>query len=298
MAGGGSGSQSTQTIQSAEPWKEQKPYLETLFKKAEANLNAPGPTYFPSAVSATATPETLAAQTQLKDAATAQQGVADSTAQSNAFNQNEARYVESNPYLQQAIDAAIRPVTQQFERTGGTQSQIRDAAQGAGQYGGTRQGVVEGIATGDYLSKVGDISSTMASQGYQAGLDASTRANAIAPQVSAMQTAPAATLDTVGQQKQAYEQQLIDDAIAKHNFEQNLPGAKLAQYQNLIQGGFGGSSTGTTVGPGGMRPSGLAGMAGGAMSGFTIGSNPALMAATGGMSGMMGAGIGALLSFL
>lgn len=284
---------STTTVQKADPWEGQQPYLKDVFAEAQRQYQSGTPTYYQGQKTASVDPATLAAQQSLTANSGVQQGQADLTAATNRFNMTDARDVNTNPYLQSAIQAAIRPMVQNFNDAGGTMANIRSEGVVNQQGGGTRQGIAEGIAASRLNQQIGDVASTMASAGYQSGLDASGKAVALAPQVQAMQTAPAAALDAVGQQRQTYEQQQINDAIDQWNWEQNLPSAKLANYQNLVQGSYGGTGSSTSTGttPTAQRNP-LMGAVGGAMAGFQLGSMVP------GIGGPIGAGVGALLSFL
>jgi hypothetical protein len=141
--------------------------------------------------------------------------------------------------------------------------------------------VSEGIARTNLQQQVGDVAAKMSSDAYTSGLDASTRALALAPGVQQMGTTPGQALDAVGQQKQQYEQQTIQEAIDRWNFEQNAPGQKLAQYQSAVSGGFGGGSATTAPSA---RGNPLMGAGGGALAGGSLGFM---------MGGPVGAGYGA-----
>lgn len=234
--------------------------------------------------------ETVAGQQQVTNFATGQgQQNVNATSQALQFNLNDAKYVDSNPYLQQAIQAAINPMVRNATSVGGSIYNTGDEALSAGQWGGTRHGVSEGIARTNLQQQIGDVSSRMASDAYTSGLDTSSRALALAPGVQQMGTSPGQMLDAVGQQKQAYEQQAIQESIDRWNFSQNLPGAKLAQFQGAVTGGFGGeSSTQVPI----ARKNPIMGMAGGAMSGAAMGS------AIPGMGTAWGAGIGAIIGLM
>lgn len=97
-------------------------------------------------------------------------------------------------------------------------------------------------------------------------------------------------LGQVGAQRQAMEQAGIDDAMARHEFEQNLPYYRLGQYQNFINPilGVGGSSTATQP----MYRNRFAGGLGGALAGAQLGS------AIPGLGTAFGAGVGGLLGML
>jgi hypothetical protein len=133
----------------------------------------------------------------------------------------------------------------------------------------------------------------MYERAYAEGLDALAKGTALTPTVQAAQLAPAQTLAGVGAQRRSYEQALIDSAIQQYNYNQALPYLNLAQYQNFIQGGYGGQTTSQSSMPG-ANPF-LAGL-GGALSGAASG---AMLGSFGGPPGMaIGAGAGALAGTL
>lgn len=97
-----------------------------------------------------------------------QQGTAGAT---NAMNQLAAAGdPANNPYFQSAVQSAIRPVTQQFQEQ--VLPSIKSGAQQAGQFGGSRQGIAEGLASRGYMDTVGDITSNMGNAAYAQGLNA------------------------------------------------------------------------------------------------------------------------------
>lgn len=199
--------------------------------------------------------------------------------------------INNNPNLQAAITAATEPTIRQFTDAGGVLSQIRNNGVANGNLGGTRQGIAEGIAMDRLSQNTMNIGQQMAQQAYQTGLDAQARGLALAPNVSSSIMAPATTLDAVGQENRGLQQQFIDDQIQRWNYNQQLPGNNLAAFQNLINGGFGGTSTSTANG--GKSSPILTGL-GGAAAGYSMATMmPAL-----GMTGPVGAGIGLMAGLL
>jgi hypothetical protein len=289
---GGGGSKTT--TQTSDPWSGQQPYLKDLFAQAQKQYHAAGPSQYSGETVAPLSPETLAAQQKLLGYARggAQQS-SDAATQALNFNLTDAKDVNSNPYLQAAISGAIRPAQRALTEAGGTIYNIGDQSMAAGQYGGSRQGVAEGIAQTNFNQQALDTAAKMSSEGYNTGLEASTKALALAPGVIQAGTMPAQLEDTVGQQQRQYQQQLISEAIDKWNYDQNLPAQKLAQYQQLVATG---SPGGTSTAQGGKTNS-FMGAAGGAMAGFGL----ATMlggAANGAAWGPYGAGIGAIIGLL
>jgi len=78
----------------------------------------------------------------------------------------------SNAALQQAIEGATRPIVENFQNT--VLPGISQDAVASGGFGGTRQGIAEGLASKGLMNQVGDVASQMANQNYQAGLGAMT----------------------------------------------------------------------------------------------------------------------------
>lgn len=81
--------------------------------------------------------------------------------------------VNSNPYLQQAIEAASRPAIRQFENV--ILPGISQDAISAGGFGGTRQQIAQGLAAQGLQQQLGDTAANIASQGYGQGLNAMTQ---------------------------------------------------------------------------------------------------------------------------
>ncbi len=74
-----------------------------------------------------------------------------------------------NPFIGDTVDAATRSLVNNFQRN--IIPSISDAAGQAGQAGGTRQGVAEGIAAGDLTNSVGDVTSRLFSEGFNRNVD-------------------------------------------------------------------------------------------------------------------------------
>lgn len=208
----------------------------------------------------------------------------------SSFLMGPAQYAEANPYLQSAMGAAVKPITQAYTDPGGVFSQIRTGAQNAGQYGGSRQGIAEGIAGREYLQTVGDVTGKMASENYQNAQKAGAQALALAPQTWNLGTNPALTLSGVGQQKEIMAQSLEDYEMQKRMWDINSQWTPLQNYANIV---FGGSSPGTTTTSTGtplaQQRSGGMGALGGALSGAAMGST------FGPWGALIGAGAGLLM---
>ena len=196
--GGGGG---TNTVQKADPWVGQQPYLTDIYGESQ-RLYREGPMeFFPGQTYAAPSDRTLQAEQMIADQALgSQQVMANQAALANQFGLMQPQMLSQNPYLAGATEAALRPIYGQAQ---GLLQQARRGATAAGQLGGTRQAILEQGVIADYLQKAGDISSQMYSDAYSDAIDAQQRAISLAPTVMQMGLAPAQTLGQVGLSEQA-----------------------------------------------------------------------------------------------
>lgn len=284
---GGTRQQASESTTTSEPWKEQQPYLKGLFSEAQRQYESGSPEFFGGPQTAEQSAATLAGQQYVKGFAdTAGRQIAQGA--TGAFNTGiNAANLEANPYFDAAAEAAIRPVVRQFNES--VLPGIRQNAIASGGYGDSRMGVAEGVASDRLQQNILDTTSRMALDAYGKGLDTQTKTLALAPTTMQTGAQPGAMMDIVGQSEQAYQQQLINDAINKWNFEQTLPANKLATLQSLITGNYGGTTTGQAL-QDVSRTNPLMGALGGGAAGASIGT------ALGGPG--IGTGIGALIGLL
>lgn len=196
----------------------------------------------------------------------------------------------SNPALRGAIDAATRPAIQSFREQvlpGITQESL-----GAGGFGGTRQGIAEGLASRGLQQTVADTGASMSNTNYQAGLQAMVGGLGAANQQQANITdqgrlglaaqqlmghmmgnagnimsqtlLPAQLTESVGKQNQAMQQAQLSEQVQKFISEQMIPFSVAQDVASMAFGMPGGSTKSTSDQPGnpmmGMQ------MAGGLMS--------------------------------
>ena len=246
--GGGGGAQpvstTSTTTQALSP--EQQQLLQLVIPEAEKFVKNP-PQLFPGSSIAGFDPLQLAGQQMTLNAAGSllpqQLGRAENVSQ---FLAGPVLFPESNPALAAATEAAIRPLTQQFQNV--TLPGIRHEAITAGGYGGTRQGIAEGIAGRGLAQKSGDIASTMASQAYGQGLDAMLKGLQFTPQLAQTSLVPGAATEAVGAQKQALTQAQLNEQVTKFVQEQILPFMAAQEVAALAFGIPGGSTTTTGTG--------------------------------------------------
>ncbi len=251
--------------------------------------NAP----YPGATPVGPSPDTLAAQNFLRGYSLGPgAGLGGQALSATQFGLSDVLYPEANPALRATQAAAIRPVTEAYTDPGGVFSNIRAGAINAGQFGGSRQGIAEGVAGGRYLSTIGDISAKIASEGYERGLGTFERTLAMAPQTFALGAQPAVGLSAVGAQGEAYQQTQEDYNAASRMWALNAPWMPLQNYANIVYGGI---QAGTRTDTAGSAPQVNKPMTalGGAAAGAYVGSQiyP-------GWGTVIGAGVGALAAWL
>jgi hypothetical protein len=212
-----------------------------------------------------------------------------------------------NPYLQNVEQAALGNLDQAYKQTLNT---IGDRAINAGAFGGSRQGVAEGVAASETARQMGDLSAQIRAQGYgqaadmmQSDMDRALQGEQLNLQGAGMQgdlatAGQAAYLQSIqsalaaGQLTQAQAQALLDQAENQYNAMRNVPLEQL----NIRLAALGGtqvptSSTQTSRTPTSGSPVGSA--LGGALTGAQIGS---MIPGVGTAIGAIGGGLVGLFS--
>lgn len=137
-----------------------------------------------------------------------------------------------NPFIEDTIGAATRSLTNNFQRN--VIPSIGDNAAGAGQFGGTRHGIAQGIAAGDYQQSVGDVTAQLFAQGFDRNIQAQQQALQQVGQTQAQQGA-------FGLQGANLAEQIRNNVLG-----QALQGANLSQQ--ALQGGIGLGQSGVSQG--------------------------------------------------
>lgn len=288
FGGGGGGSQSSQTVQNFSPEEaaarnKVQTEAERVYDSTKEQItNSPYPGPVPTGPS---TPTTEGQQYYL-NLAHSMQPYIDQLGRAQTFGLEGALDVDNNPYLQKAIAGAQRSVTQQYMDPGGVMAGLRADAGNAGQYGGSRQGLAQGVAAGRYLDTIGDIATDMSSDAYSKGLDTFSRTLLTSPQTFQTALTPGNMLSAVGQQQEGYTQQQNEFEAAMREWGMNAPWSALQNYANIVFGGSAPGTTTTTTGGGSSR-------AMTALGGAAMGASLAPML---GLTGPVGAGIGLMLS--
>jgi hypothetical protein len=195
--------------------------------------------------------------------------------------------ITKNPGLQGNIEAATRPITQAL--TEQALPAIRDSAEKTGNFGSSRQGIAEGIASGRASQAIGDATSGIVSKAYDTNVDAQLKALGLLPSTIGTQVSGDLTTSNVGDVRQALTQAQLGEQVGNFNYDELAPFLQSKDIMSLLTGLPGGSTVSTSSGP---QKNQLTGALGGAASGAALGS----MFGPVGMAG--GAAIGGLLPFI
>lgn len=150
-------------------------------------------------------------------------------------------FLGSNPYQAQMMQAATRPLEQQFSQS--VLPSIASLYSKSGRYGsGAMQNALTG-ATESYGRALGDITSNIAGQQYQAerGLQQQAQLGlaglaSAAPSIYGQQFIPSQQLAQVGAAREAIAAQPLQEQMARFNFGQQLPYQQLSGYLSSVYG--------------------------------------------------------------
>lgn len=239
------GSQPSQTTATRPPGF-QLPFIQEAFQGAQDLFRSDAPSFFPQSTVVPPNPlQNLASAGILDFAAGPGQAASSDALNALRFGLTDVLDPASNPYLQQFAEGAIRPIFQQL--TEGVLPAIRSGARAVGGQGGSRQGIAEGLATSRATQQAGDITSRIFSDAYGQGLSQQAKALALAPQtIGQTGILPEQLTAAVGEDFSQYQQALLQDAISRHQFEQNKPFMKLNEFFNIVGQGQGGVSKATS----------------------------------------------------
>jgi hypothetical protein len=213
---------------------EQRMLFETVFPTIK-EYAATVPQRYQGSTVAGFTPEQIQGQEMALGAVGGINQLGANAAKANDFYTNGAIWdPASNPNLKGAIDASVRPVYDNL--TERALPAIRGEGVTTGNFGSSRQGIAEGLASREAGRTAGDISSKIAQNEYETDLSAQQRAIGMTPQVQAMQTAGARTQSGVGDIRQAMEQARINAAMQAFNFDQNAPFMNAKDILAILQG--------------------------------------------------------------
>jgi len=284
------------------------PYLETGLEQAQ-NLffGANQPQFFPGQTYVSPSQQTLTALQQQEALATqpnpmlqqAQQAYQTSLGQ---VGQTAAGgFLNANPYQQQMMEAATRPLTQQFSQS--VLPGISSLYSKSGRLGSGSMERALGTATEAYGRSLGDITSNIAGTQYQQERALQQQAQmqqaqlaGLAPQFYSQQFLPSQTLAQVGAAQEQIASQPLQQQLAQYQFNQQLPYQQLQGYLSSVYGTpLGGYGTTTQTYPTYQNTGAgvLGGALAGGLGGYALGN---MLPSTflGGYGGLAGGALGAL----
>lgn len=277
----------TSTTVKLSPEQEQMYGMALPYLKAFAGT---APSTYGSSTIAPFNANQVGGQQQVLDASGNMANVANAAAGANQFmTSGQIWDPKYNPALQGTIDATVRPIVQNYQET--QLPGIRSDAISTGNFGGSRQGVAEGIASRGLSQAIGDTTAKTTEDLYGKNLTAQLQAMGLAPAVTNNLLAPGQAQSAVGDVQQAMSQAQLNEMV--QNFFANQGGLDYAKAKDILSL-VGGMPGGTTVSTGSV-PSGSTAMQslGGAASGAVLGS--AIMPGVGTGVGAVG---GAVLPWL
>lgn len=228
------------------PWEPQIPYITSGFARADQLFNkginpsvnagyglleGVAQNYDPSGYLSTASQGLQAAGNNL--------GMGNS-ALSTMLDPNQMLNPDSNPYLGRYADAMARPIMQNL--TESILPAIRSDAIGSGGYGGSRQGIAEGIAARGAAQAIGDRTAGLYSNAYGQGLNAMQGAAGMLPGYAQANLGIAEASPRLGNASFNL-QRLPADAMVESGIGQTtMPWQLLQNYMGAIRGNYGGTT--------------------------------------------------------
>lgn len=267
---------------------EQRQLLD-LAMPGVTNFAASVPQRYPGTAIAGFDPSQVAGQTGALGSAGVQTGLGRAGAGTTLdWLQPGALDIRNNPGLAGNIEAATRPITRSL--TESALPAIRDSAERSGNFGSSRQGIAEGLATGRASEAIGDTTSKIVGDAYSQNLSAQMKALGLLPQTQGAQTTGDLTTSAVGDTRQALAQAQLGEKVGNFNYDQLAPFLQSKEIMSLLSGIPGGTNFSTASVP---QKNPLTQALGGAAAGASLGS-----ALFPGVGTAAGAGLGGLLAFL
>jgi hypothetical protein len=239
----------TKNVSTTSPWPAAQPGLENMLSEASKLYSSSGPAYYPGSTVANFSQPEMQAQQYIMNTAAPAAGAAATGAQSALDKLISGSYMDvaNNPLVQNVVKGSTTDVANQFMRE--TLPGIRGGAQMAGQFGSSRQGIAEGLASGEASRNAMNTAAGINLGAYNTGLSALQTGLGMAPATQQMSQVPAEMYSAVGGQQRAMDQANIDSQMTKWQYEQNLPYVKLNEFANMVSKPLGGQSTTETVYP-------------------------------------------------
>jgi hypothetical protein len=288
-----------------------RPFLTEGLERAQSLfLTGQQPQFFPGQTYVSPSEQTLTALQQQENLARQQSPLLQQSQEAfaNALNQvgqtASGGFLNANPYQAQMMQAATRPLEQQFSQS--VLPGISSLYSKSGRLGSGSMERALGTATESYGRALGDITSNIAGTQYQAERSLQQQAQLAqaalaqsAPAIYGQQFLPSQTLAEIGAQREGIASLPLQEQMARFSFGQQLPYQQLQGYLSSVygspMGGFGSQTTQTPMSTN--RTTGvLSGALAGGLAGY--GLNKAFDFGSPYLSSGIGAAAGGLLGGL
>lgn len=232
------------TVVNKDPWGPQQDYLKAGFERAQTDILDKPLQYYPNSTVVPFSGQTEQALGMQENRATSGSPLV-GAAQSEAQKTIQGDYLGSNPYLQSAMQAAARPMVENFQDT--ILPAIQGGFSGRGRYGSGLQAYQQQKAGSNLMRELGDMGARMSYADYGAERGRQQQALSQAPQLAQQDYLDISQLAQAGAMREGQAGAELQDQISRFNFEQNAPRDALTQYMALIGGGqYGGTSQETS----------------------------------------------------
>ena len=231
------------TVVNKDPWGPQQDYLKTGFARAQSDILDKPLSYYPNSTVVPFSGQTESALQRQEQRAMGGSPLV-GAAQAEAQRTIQGDYLNANPYLNQAMNAAVRPMVENFQTS--IMPSIQGGFSGRGRYGSGLQAFQQQQAGKNLMQQMGDVGSRMAYADYGAERGRQQAALQAAPTLAAQDYMDINQLAQAGAAREAQAGSELQDQISRFQFEQQAPRDALTQYMTLVGGGqYGGQSTQT-----------------------------------------------------
>jgi hypothetical protein len=224
-----------------------RPFLTEGLKQAQEIFLRQQPSFYPGQTyvnPSQASQEALAMQEQIARSVSPSLAVGQGAYLQSAGGLSQTAgggFLQGNPYQQQMMQAASRPLQQAFAEQ--VLPGVSSLYSKSGRLGSGSMERALGQVSESYGRALGDVTGTIASQQYQAerGLQQQAQAAqaqlaAQAPSMYAQQFLPSQTLMDVGAQREAIAAQPLQEQMQRFSYSQQLPYQQLAGYLSSVYG--------------------------------------------------------------
>jgi hypothetical protein len=287
-----------------------RPFLTEGLKQAQEIFLRQQPSFYPGQTyvnPSQASQEALAMQEQIARSVSPSLAVGQGAYLQSAGGLSQTAgggFLQGNPYQQQMMQAASRPLQQAFAEQ--VLPGVSSLYSKSGRLGSGSMERALGQVSESYGRALGDVTANLAGNQYQAERQLQQQAQLgltniaqAAPQIYGQQFIPAQQLAQVGAQQEAIAAQPLQEAMTRYAYEQRLPYEQLSGYLSSVYGSplgsYGTSAQQLPQATANRTTGALAGGLAGGLGGYALGSAfPSIGGTTGAVGG---AALGGLLGY-